>query len=153
MAPGTRQTLCVSPHSREAEGADPGEAWCGVIPMPPLATRSIGLSLLLTLGASCAAVGQVAPSANVRSTAWGFAALGIGAASDSTFYAAGIGAAVQFRKLVLLGRIASVGPKQENRMEDLGFLVVGLGVRGFLSLNRIATFGGLTLHVQVGRLR
>ena len=140
------------------------------------------------------------PGRAVRQRAYdilGFAALGIGAASDSTFYAAGSGAAVQFRKLVLLGRIASVGPKKENRMEDLGLLagigtrpgrvhvavaaglgvahnsrdtsalavpleaqvtwrfshVVGLGLRGFLSVNRIATFGGLTLHVQVGRLR
>ena len=165
--------------------------------MTPLAPRSVVLSLLLILGAPCAAVAQVVPSANVRTTFWGFAALGIGAASDSTFYAAGSGAAVQFRKLVLLGRIASVGPKKENRMEDLGLLagigtrpgrvhvavaaglgvahnsrdtsalalpleaqvtwrfshVVGLGLRGFLSVNRIATFGGLTLHVQVGRLR
>jgi hypothetical protein len=29
----------------------------------------------------------------------------------------------------------------------------GVGVRGFLSVNKLSNFGGLTLHAQVGRLR
>ncbi len=57
-----------------------------------------------------------------RPTFWGFVALGIGAAADSSFYAAGVGGAWQRRSLVLMGRIASVGPEKENRMEDLGLL-------------------------------
>jgi len=31
--------------------------------------------------------------------------------------------------------------------------VAGIGLRGFLSLNKLSTFGGLTVMVQVGRLR
>ncbi len=132
-----------------------------------------------------------------RSTFWGFVALGIGGASDSTFYAAGVGAAWQRRNLVLMGRIASVGPEKENRMEDLGLLAgvgtqrgrfhylaaaglgvarnrqdstalalpieaqatwrfsgfAGIGLRGFLSLNKVSSFGGLTIMAEVGRLR
>jgi len=132
-----------------------------------------------------------------RSTFWGFVALGIGGARDSTFYAAGVGAAWQRRSLVLMGRIASVGPEKENRMEDLGLLAgvgtqrgrfhylaaaglgvarnrqdstalalpieaqatwrfsgfAGIGLRGFLSLNKVSSFGGLTIMAEVGRLR
>ncbi len=29
----------------------------------------------------------------------------------------------------------------------------GIGLRGFLSLNKLSTFGGLTMMAQVGRLR
>ena len=132
-----------------------------------------------------------------RPTFWGFVALGIGAAADSSFYAAGVGAAWQRRSLVLMARIASVGPEKENRMEDLGLLAgvgtqrgrfhylaaaglgvardrhdstalavpieaqatwrfsgfAGIGLRGFLSLNKVSSFGGLTVMAQVGRLR
>lgn len=159
--------------------------------------------LLLSMLApeSAAAQGTAAQDSlsPARSTFWGFAALGIGAtaAADSTFYASGLGASLQRGKLVLMARIAAVGPERENRMEDLGLLagvaspparfhylvaaglgvarnaadttalalpveaqatwrlsrLVGVGVRGFLSLNRVATFGGITLMAQVGRLR
>lgn len=132
-----------------------------------------------------------------RPTYWGFLALGLGAAHDSAFYAAGLGAALQRSRLVLMGRIAAVGPEGENRLQDVGLLAgigtspgalhalvsagvgvarnsgdstaialpveaqvtwrfarfAGVGVRGFLSLNRLSTFGGLTLVAQVGRLR
>ena len=135
--------------------------------------------------------------AHARPTFWGFAALGIGGAADSTFYAAGVGAAWQRRKLVLVGRIASVGPEEENRMSDAGLLVGigtqggrfhylaaaglaaarssqdstalalpveahatwrfskwgGIGLRGFLSINKLSTFGGLTVVAELGRLR
>jgi hypothetical protein len=135
--------------------------------------------------------------AHSRSTFWGFAALGIGGAADSAFYAAGVGAAWQRRKLILMGRIASVGPEEENRMSDAGLLVGigtqggrfhylaaaglaaarssqdstalalpveahatwrfskwgGIGLRGFLSFNKLSTFGGLTVVAELGRLR
>ena len=131
-----------------------------------------------------------------RSTFWGFAALGIGSAADSSFYAAGVGAAFQRHSLILMGRIASVGPEKENRMQDAGVLAgvgtqrgpfhylaaaglavarngqdstaiavpleaqatwrfsafAGIGLRGFLSLNKLDSFGGLTVMAQVGRL-
>ena len=134
---------------------------------------------------------------HARSTFWGFAALGIGGAADSAFYAAGVGAAWQHRKLILMARIASVGPEEENRMSDAGLLVGigtqggrfhylaaaglatarssqdstalalpveahatwrfskwgGIGLRGFLSINKLSTFGGLTVVTELGRLR
>jgi hypothetical protein len=153
------------------------------------------IASLLILGAANRLAGQVSPPA--RPTYWGFAALGVGAANDSSFYAAGVGAALQHGTLILMGRIASVGPEKENRMQDAGLLVglgtqpgrfhclaaaglasarnnhdstalavpleaqatwrfssfAGIGVRGFLSLNKLASFGGLTVIAQVGRLR
>jgi hypothetical protein len=161
-------------------------------------TRSVQAiaALLVILGISRRVTAQENP-APVRSTFWGFVALGVGAVGDSSFYAAGVGAAWQRRNLVLMSRIASVGPEKENRMEDLGLLagvgtqrgrfhylaaaglgvartsqdstalalpieahatwrfsrVAGIGLRGFLSLNKLATFGGLTVMAQVGRLR
>ena len=134
---------------------------------------------------------------HARPTFWGFAALGIGGAADSAFYAAGVGAGWQRRKLILMARIASVGPEEENRMSDAGLLVGigtqggrfhylaaaglaaarssqdstalalpveahatwrfskwgGIGLRGFLSINKLATFGGLTVVAELGRLR
>jgi len=151
---------------------------------------------LLIVGLPARVSAQANPQPT-RSTVWGFVALGIGGAYDSTFYAAGVGAAWQRHKLVLMGRIASVGPEKENRMEDLGLLAgigtqrgrfhylaaaglgvarnrqdstalslpieaqatwrfsgfAGIGLRGFLSLNKVATFGGLTVMAEVGRLR
>jgi hypothetical protein len=152
---------------------------------------AVGIALVAT---RVSAQGTPPPT---PSTFWGFVALGIGGANDSTFYAAGVGAAWQRRSLVLMGRIASVGPEKENRMEDLGLLAgvgtqrgrfhylaaaglgvarnrqdstalalpieaqatwrfsgfAGLGLRGFLSLNKVSTFGGLTIVAEVGRLR
>lgn len=160
-------------------------------------------SALLGLGALLLALGGPVPAAaqgagmSSRSTLWGFVALGIGTTDrDSTFYAAGVGAALQRNRLIYMARIASVGPKRENRIEDLGLLVglgtrpgtlhflaatglgvahdqdstalafpveaqltwrfsrvVGIGLRGFLSFNRLSSFGGLTVAAQVGRLR
>ena len=152
--------------------------------------------LLLILGVPNGGVAQRSdPSA--RHTFWGFVGLGIGAAADSSFYAAGVGAALQRHSLILMGRIASVGPEKENRMQDAGVLVgvgtrpgrfhylaaaglavaknnhdstavavpvegqatwrfsrfAGIGLRGFLSLNKLSSFGGLTVMAQVGRLQ
>ena len=160
-------------------------------------TRSIHvIAFVLMVAAPQNALAQDSLS-HARATFWGFAALGIGGAADSTFYAAGVGAAWQRRKLVLMGRIASVGPEEENRMSDAGLLVGigtqggrfhylaavglaaarssqdstalalpieghatwrfsnwgGIGLRGFLSFNKLSTFGGLTLVAEVGRLR
>jgi len=86
--------------------------------------RRVALPLLLCLGSPLLGGAQENPAESPRTAFWGFAALGIGATdADSTFDAAGIGAAVQVRRLVFLGRIASVGPEKENRMEDFGLLL------------------------------
>lgn len=153
--------------------------------------------LVAILGAPTGAAGQDSPAPE-RSTFWGFGALGIGGARDSTFFAAGVGAAFQRRKLVLMGRIAAVGPERQNRVEDFGLLAglgtrpgrplhflvaaglatvhdyrdssalalpvevhatwrfsrfAGVGVRGFLSINKLSDFGGLTVAVHAGRLQ
>jgi len=154
------------------------------------------VALLVILCIPRGATAQENP-APARATFWGFVALGVGAVRDSSFYAAGVGAAWQRRKLILMSRIASVGPEKENRMEDLGLLagigtqrghfhylaaaglgvartrqdstalalpieahamwrfsrVAGIGLRGFLSINKLSTFGGLTVMAEVGRLR
>jgi len=81
----------------------------------------------LLLGVPATSFAQDRPTP--RTTFWGFAALGAGATdTDSSFYAAGIGAALQRGRLVLMARIASVGPEDTNRLEDFGALV-GLGTR------------------------
>lgn len=144
-----------------------------------------------------ARAGAQVPPSTPRTTYWGFVGLGIGAAADSTFYAAGVGAGLQRRSLILMGRIASVGPEKTNRIQDAGLLVgfgtqrgrfhylaaaglaaarngqdstalalpveaqatwrlsrvVGIGLRAFLSINKLSSFGGLTVGAQLGRLR
>lgn len=151
--------------------------------------------LALTVPSGVAAQSGAATS---PTSIWGFGALGVGATgTDSTFYAAGAGLALQRGPVVALARIAAVGPGKENHYEDLGFLVglgsgpgrfhmlgavgfglmhdalkrtsltvpvevqatlrttpwLGVGARGFLSINGRSTFGGLSLIAEVGRLK
>jgi hypothetical protein len=152
------------------------------------------LALLLTLATPAAA--QSSPSSAVRPTYWGFVALGAGGLADSGFYASGIGGAVQMKRVLFMGRIASLDTKDHKRLEDIGLMVgmatrpatlhfgaaaglgvahdrdssvialpyeaqatwqftrwAGIGARVFGGLSSLANYGGITVALQIGRLR
>ena len=64
-----------------------------------------------------------------------------------SFFAAGLDAGVQIRRLLLVARVASLSTPDYNRLKTLD------GLRLFGNLNRLADFGGVTLNIRVGRLR
>jgi hypothetical protein len=156
----------------------------------------VALAALVTGPAGLA--GQVSSSAQ-RPMFWGTLALGAAGAADSGFYHSSLGAAVQLRRLIIIGRVTGNDTPDAKRIEDAGILVgaatrpfapfhfsvaaglsalndhywdrstvgfpveaqgtwrfarwTGIGVRVFAVPNEINTYAGISLALQVGRLR
>jgi hypothetical protein len=155
--------------------------------------------LVVTLAAAASPLGgQIAPSVQ-RPTFWGTFALGAASAVDSGFYHSSVGAALQMRRLLIVGRITENETPDAKRIQDAGILVgvatqpfasfhfsiaaglsalhdnyrdsstvgfpieaqgtwrfsrwAGIGVRAFVVPNKINNYGGISLALQVGRLR
>ncbi len=93
--------------------------------MPPRLARRctcVGLFLVIHAASSTPAKAQTGPALQRRPTFWGQVALGAAGAADSGFYASAISAAVQVSHFVFMGRVASIGTKKGNRMEEAGLL-------------------------------
>src|SRR5262245_36758628 len=73
-------------------------------------------------GAPAGLAGQIAPSVQ-RPTFWGTFALGAAGAVDSGFYHSSLGAAVQLRHLIIVGRVTGNDTPKAKRFEDAGILV------------------------------
>ena len=158
----------------------------------------IALAGALTVSIASALAGQIAPSVQ-RPTFWGTFALGAAGAADSGFYHSSLGAAVQLRHLIIIGRVTGNDTPEAKRIEDAGILVgaatqplapfhfsiaaglsalndhyrhrstvgfpveaqgtwrftrwTGIGARVFAVPNEINGYAGISLALQVGRLR
>jgi len=158
-----------------------------------------GGALVVALAAVPAGlVGQTAPSVQ-RPTFWGTFAAGAARGADSGFIHSSLGAGVQLRHLIIVGRVTGNDTRDAKRIEDAGVLVgvatepfapfhfsvaaglsalndhyrhsttagfpveaqgtwrftrwTGIGVRAFAVPNEINSYGGISLALQVGRLR